>query len=38
MRQRGVRRADGRFWVGTVAGHDIVIIAHRFVLYLFDSC
>jgi hypothetical protein len=31
-------RGHGRFWLGTVAGRDVVVIAHRFVLYPVNSC
>lgn len=25
-------RGHGRFWLGSIAGRDVVVIAHRFVL------
>ncbi|PZS22896.1 MAG: hypothetical protein DLM61_24960 [Pseudonocardiales bacterium] len=31
-------RGHGRFWLGTVAGRGVVVIAHRFVLYPVNSC
>lgn len=31
-------RGHGRFWLGTVDGRDVGVIAHRFVLYPVSSC
>ena len=31
-------RGHGRFWLGRADGRDVVVIAHRFVLYPVSSC